>query len=144
LCLFPRYANYNTEIPPIPGVPDPRKKYEGIFSFVWEPAEERARILYMGNLQEVDVIPDKWHPTKHVTPNHSSEVRVLSNDLVVYECKFTLVYQKCIALMTYDRNILKPIRKSEPKLPKIMPAENYFCPVNSNRERLLIWCDFRS
>ena len=88
--LLPRYANYNTEIPPIPGIPDPRKKYEGIFSFVWEPTEERARILYMGNLQEVETIPEKWHPTKYILPKlltPSSEVRVLTNELVVYECE---------------------------------------------------------
>jgi hypothetical protein len=71
---------------------DPRKKYEAIFTFVWEPTEEKARILYAGNLLEVETVPEKWHPTKHIlpkliTPPASSGIRVLSNELVVYECK---------------------------------------------------------
>jgi len=86
------------------GYQDPRKKYEAVFSFSWEPSQEYCRILYLGNLLELEVtaVADPWNPTKHIlslikvcsqgfrgsgssSSSYDSRPKVLNNHLAVHD-----------------------------------------------------------
>ncbi|CAG7837761.1 unnamed protein product [Allacma fusca] len=76
------------------GYQDPRKKYEAVFTFAWEPSQEHCRILYRGNLTELSTVTDPWHPTKHILNlvktrsgkfNMYEDTKVLTNQLAVQD-----------------------------------------------------------
>lgn len=66
-----------------------------MFSFIWNPIQERARILYLGNLVEMQTVPEPWNPTRIMAPHAISVLNkqpacrmTLRNDLAVTDGKF--------------------------------------------------------
>ncbi|ODM91748.1 DDB1- and CUL4-associated factor 15 [Orchesella cincta] len=69
-----------------------RMKYEAFFCCEWVPNREHCRILYKSNLQELETVPDPWHPTENmesIIKCHLSTLlptkKTLSNALAVHD-----------------------------------------------------------